>query len=255
MKGSLGVAVRRLLLWSASAGLAFLGVYAAVESRYLTGGGSLFFVIAASIMVPPVHAWWKRRFPSSPYVAVVPLLLAGVVLLLHTRDERADQAARAAGWLSASDQRRAYTAGFPTPETWAPKRKALAEEEARAQAAREEAARQARLAEEAAKRQKELVCRATLSCWAERTIITASLKCREPVERWTRYSFRWVDKWYEPKFSHYRWASQGEGTVTYIGDRIEMQNVFGAWAPHIYECDDDPETKQVLAVRAQPGRL
>jgi hypothetical protein len=85
--------------------------------------------------------------------------------------------------------------------------------------------------------------------------MTASLKCREPVERLPRFSFRWTDKWYEPKFSHYRWASKDKGAVTYIGDRIEVQNVFGAWQPHIYECDFDPVAKQVIAVRSYPGRL
>ena len=99
------------------------------------------------------------------------------------------------------------------------------------------------------------MCRATLSCWAERTIVIASLSCRDQIERLPRYSFRWVDKWYEPKFSHYQWLNLPKGTVTYIGNRFEIQNPFGAWQPHVYECDFDPTTKQVLAVRAQPGRL
>jgi hypothetical protein len=224
-------------------------------SRVLTGGGSLLFLISAAIMAPPVHAWWTRHFPSSPYVVVVPLSLIGAALLLQAREERADQAARAAGWHSAADQRRALAAGATTPESWAPKQEALEEEAARVRAAREEAARQARAAEEEAKRQKEATCRTTLRCWAERTIIPASFACRDRIERLPRFSFRWVDKWYEPKFSHYKWLNLPQGTVTYIGDRLEIQNMFGAWEAFIYECDFDVSTKTVLAVRAQPGRL
>jgi hypothetical protein len=255
VENSLEDQVRLVLRWSAAAGLAFLGAWSMVLARSFTGGGSLPFLIAAAIMMPPVHARWKRSTSWPPFVVVVPLFVIGMALLAHASEERADEVARSAGWMSAADGRRALKAGFTTPDAWAPRRAALDAEEARRRAEREEADRQVRAAEAEAKRLKEAECRATLRCWAERTIITASLMCREPVERLPRFSFRWVDKWYEPKFSHYRWASLDKGTVTYIGDRMEIQNVFGAWVPHIYECDYDPETKQVLAVRAQPGRL
>ncbi len=55
--------------------------------------------------------------------------------------------------------------------------------------------------------------------------------------------------------SRFRWLDQGAGALTYIGDKIQFQNGFGAWQNHIYECDYDAGTGKPIEVRAQPGRL
>ncbi|WP_164707274.1 zinc ribbon domain-containing protein [Metapseudomonas otitidis] len=98
-------------------------------------------------------------------------------------------------------------------------------------------------------------CRKELSCWAEEKIVTASVECKRPVESLAKYNARWTDGVLDMKFSHYRWKDQAKGTVTYIGDKIEFQNGFGAYQKHIYECDFDPSTVTVLDVRARPGQL
>jgi hypothetical protein len=41
------------------------------------------------------------------------------------------------------------------------------------------------------------------------------------------------------KFSHFRWKDEARGVMAYIGDKIRFQNGFGAWQPHVYECDLD----------------
>ena len=64
-----------------------------------------------------------------------------------------------------------------------------------------------------------------------------------------------VDGIFEPKFGRFRWLNQAEGTLTKVGDRVEFQNGFGAYSRVIYECDFDPRTNDVLAVRAHEGRL
>jgi hypothetical protein len=99
------------------------------------------------------------------------------------------------------------------------------------------------------------VCRADLQCWAEKKVVSASVYCKEPIERLAQYSSRWTDGTFDMKFSHYRWLNEKQGTVTYIGDKIEFQNGFGAFQKHIYECDLNPANDQVLAVRAHPGQL
>lgn len=83
-------------------------------------------------------------------------------------------------------------------------------------------------------------CRKELSCWAEEKIVTAGIECKRPVEGLAKYNARWTDGVLDMKFSHYRWKDQAKGTVTYIGDKIEFQNGFGAYQKHIYECDFDP---------------
>jgi hypothetical protein len=52
-----------------------------------------------------------------------------------------------------------------------------------------------------------------------------------------------------------RWKREKDGTLTYVGDQIKLQNGFGAWTPYIYECDFDPDGDRVLDVRGAPGRL
>lgn len=47
----------------------------------------------------------------------------------------------------------------------------------------------------------------------------------------------------------------GHTNITFIGDKIQFQNGFGAWRNHIYERDLDPSKEQVLDVRARPGQL
>lgn len=85
--------------------------------------------------------------------------------------------------------------------------------------------------------------------------VSAGVYCKEPVTRLAKYTARWTDGMLEPKFSHFRWLDKSQGTITYIGDKIEFQNGFGAFQKHIYECDFDPARTQVLDVRVYPGQL
>jgi len=66
---------------------------------------------------------------------------------------------------------------------------------------------------------------------------------------------RWTDGTLELKFSRFRWAAQGGGAITFVGDRAEFQNGFGAFTPVIYECDLARDMKTVQAVRVRQGRL
>ena len=96
--------------------------------------------------------------------------------------------------------------------------------------------------------------KATQQKLAERAGLAARIECPEYIERLARYTVRWTDGFLESKFSHSR-RTKTPNVITYIGDHIEFQNGFGAWQPHIYECDLNVETKQVVDVRARPGRL
>ncbi|WP_423359080.1 hypothetical protein [Pseudomonas citronellolis] len=98
-------------------------------------------------------------------------------------------------------------------------------------------------------------CKKDLQCWGDKHLISASVACQGQVERLAKYSFKWTDGTFEPKFSRFRWTNQDKGFVTYVGDKIQLQNGFGAFQNYIYECDFDPATKAVLDVRASPGRI
>ncbi|WP_121211630.1 zinc ribbon domain-containing protein [Pseudomonas aeruginosa] len=98
-------------------------------------------------------------------------------------------------------------------------------------------------------------CKKDLQCRGDKFNVSAGVYCKEPVARLAKYTARWTDGMLEPKFSHFRWLDKSQGTITYIGDKIEFQNGFGAFQKHIYECDFDPARTQVLDVRAHPGQL
>ena len=85
--------------------------------------------------------------------------------------------------------------------------------------------------------------------------MTAGFRCEEPVERLAKWSHKWIDGVLEPKFGSFRWKDKDRGTLTYLGDRIQFQNGFGAWQDYVYECDYDPTAEVVLDVRAHPGHL
>jgi hypothetical protein len=94
-----------------------------------------------------------------------------------------------------------------------------------------------------------------LSCWGEKNYVSASVYCKEPIERLAKYNHKWTDQFLEPKMSHYRWADVENNVVTFIGDKIQFQNGFGAFVPMVYECDLSADGKTVLDVRVREGRL
>jgi hypothetical protein len=98
-------------------------------------------------------------------------------------------------------------------------------------------------------------CKLDLQCWGDKHNISAGVYCDDSVEKLAQYSARWTDGTFETKFSHFRWLNKEKGTLTFIGDKIEFQNGFGAYQTHVYECDFDPASNTVLDVRAFPGRL
>jgi hypothetical protein len=51
-------------------------------------------------------------------------------------------------------------------------------------------------------------CRKSLQCWGEKHMVSAAVRCREPIERLAKNNFEWTDGILEPKFSHYRWKNQ-----------------------------------------------
>jgi hypothetical protein len=99
------------------------------------------------------------------------------------------------------------------------------------------------------------LCAKDLQCWGDKHSVAAGVLCKRPIEALAKFSYKWTDGMFGLKFSRFRWLDRGSGTLTFIGDKIEMQNQYSAWQPQIYECDMDPKSRTVLAVRAKPGRL
>ena len=205
----------------------------------------------------------KRRAIAGFAVGVV--ALAGIGFSF-------DRDAKIAGFESATDQSLAKEAGITDAAIWANTKKAneiahaervieeaeksrLAEAQQKAKADEEArvaalAAEAQKLKEEEARKAKVAECRADIQCWGEDGWAAATARCPDEIAKLAKWDFEWTDSWSEAKFSHYRWKSQKDGIVTYIGDKLKMQNGFGAWKHVRYTCDFDPVTKTVLNVSA-----
>lgn len=94
-----------------------------------------------------------------------------------------------------------------------------------------------------------------LQCRGSNTLGSAAVYCSAHIEQRAQHAVRWTDSFFEPKFSQFRWRDPLAGEITYIGNKVEFQNGFGAFTPMIYECDLASDEKTVLDVRVQEGRL
>lgn len=130
---------------------------------------------------------------------------------------------------------------------------AAADKSRKAEVEKAERAEKAKKAE--AERAELEVCRQDLRCWGERYSIDAAVRCRRPVERLAKYDMRWSDGWTETKFPRMRWENQDKGLITYIGDKAQFQNGFGAWQNVIYFCTYDPATDSAVSAEMEEGRL
>lgn len=94
-----------------------------------------------------------------------------------------------------------------------------------------------------------------LQCLGDKGVIAAGVYCQDQIEKHAMHSVKWTDGTFETKFSRFRWKDKANGIITYIGDKAEFQNGFGAFTPVIYECDLGTDQKTVLDVRVTEGRL
>ncbi|SMF77531.1 hypothetical protein SAMN06265365_13850 [Tistlia consotensis] len=206
----------------------------------------------------------RRRVLLVCGAAFLVSLVAGSIAMTQSASWKAQQAAMDAE--AAAKKAREEAAAAAAAEKARQEQQAAEAADREAEARRKAAAEKAyqeRLAAEAANRAAEAKrkeaeaarCRQDLQCWGDKHALAASFACDDPVERLALNSFKWTNGWLEPKFSHFRWQDKEHGVITYAGDKIQYQNGFGAMINHVYECDYATETKQVLAVRAHPGRL
>jgi hypothetical protein len=57
------------------------------------------------------------------------------------------------------------------------------------------------------------------------------------------------------KLSRRGWLDEEAGTLSYYGDRVQFANGYGSFQNYVYRCDYDPDTKTVLNVQLEAGRL
>ena len=157
----------------------------------------------------------------------------------------ANREARRQGFRNFSDMQDASRSGFTDAGQWRANRNAQWAAGAKRDREQQDAEYEARVAG----------CKSDLKCWAERGLLDAGTYCKDRIAKISEYDHKWTDGWNESKFSRWTWSDQRKGVVTYIGDKIQFQNEYGAFRIHTYRCDFDPASKRVLAVSAVAGRL
>lgn len=91
----------------------------------------------------------------------------------------------------------------------------------------------------------DLNCAASAICTGEKYSVDAAALCSLAIER--REPARWDGG--VARFRSYVWKGQGRSLITYAGHNLEIQNTFGAWRRHRYECDFAIHTKSLIDVR------
>lgn len=155
---------------------------------------------------------------------------------------------KAAGFADYSEFSAAKKAGFTDAATYRAHLQKVAEQALAEKIAKAEEDRKLKEAAEAA-------CSSDLQCWAKKYAVEAAVTCQPLIEKMAKWDHRWTDGILEPKFSRLRWGDKKRGIVTYIGDKLQLQNGFGAWGNVIYECDFDPKSDRVADIRIIQGRL
>lgn len=194
----------------------------------------------------------------SPAILIVVAIAAGAGLSYFEGHK-----ATAAGFSSPHEMKNAEAMGFFDKAGYeqhlaeqAAERERVLREKMRAE---QKAAETKRRAIEAKRQQRKLEkqreaqqCKADLKCWAEKNILKAAFACQEHIERQAKYDYEWVDGW---GLKMTRYIRKNSTTITYMGDRIKLQNGFGAWARYIYMCDYQPDGDRVVSVLMKAGRL
>jgi len=133
-------------------------------------------------------------------------------------------------------------------------RAAMAAQQEAAAAAQAQAVAKAKAEKEAAAAQA-AACRLDLSCWAEQNMGMALNRCKKAIQKAALYDFEWIDGFAESKFNRILWVDEEKGVIKYMGDKLKMQNAFGAWSNMRYACDLDIANKVVLGIELEQGHL
>lgn len=95
---------------------------------------------------------------------------------------------------------------------------------------------------------KALPCRQDPACWANEHKSEMLSSCRIAVEDSAKWDFEWTDAWYESKFGDIYTVDPAAGTLGAVGDKIRMQNGFGAWRNVAYLCIFDPTKRSARII-------
>ena len=105
------------------------------------------------------------------------------------------------------------------------------------------------------RKKQEETCEKDRQCRLEKYAFAATSACQVVVEQLAKYEYEWLDGFTDQKFSAIRWSDFDAGVILVAGDKIKLQNGFGAYQNHKYGCEINVVAGDVVDVFIEPGRL
>ena len=88
--------------------------------------------------------------------------------------------------------------------------------------------------------EKERDCWQNLECWDNRHRAAVMVTCIDLIEKQVMYDYEWTNGWGESKFDTMGWNYFETGELFSGGDKVKLQNAFGAWQHMAYRCNFTP---------------
>ena len=89
-------------------------------------------------------------------------------------------------------------------------------------------------------------CKADLECLRTNLRPDVTYECQRAIESRAKWDFEWTDGFGETKFPSFTWANPERTAVALGGNKLKMQNGFGAWKHVIYICEVDIGNKAII---------
>lgn len=103
------------------------------------------------------------------------------------------------------------------------------------------------------KLQDEAKCVLDLQCWADHHLKAAASQCQKSIEKMAKYNYKWTNGILEPIFSQHKWFDAEQLYISYLGDKITLQNGYDEWGNQKYSCVFDTLNDIIIKVGILPG--
>lgn len=98
-------------------------------------------------------------------------------------------------------------------------------------------------------------CINSRKCIIDKYFGAVEASCSLVIQRMAKYSYEWTNGWTGFKFRAEPARVGDNLVVRFYGDKLRLQNGFGAWSNTAYSCDVDLLSGQIVDVDAWTGRL
>jgi len=110
----------------------------------------------------------------------------------------------------------------------------------------------------AAQVRKDYDCNQNVQCVGAKIFtVEARAACIDGLERMAIYRHKWTDNWHEDRIIGYKWKDESKTIMQGIGNKLEIENGFGAWQQVAYACEVNAADSRLIniIVENKAGRV